>query len=725
MSSAAVKLNRRDFLRTGAAGATGLVIGFYLPGNAEAKIASGAGTGSAAAVAAQFAPNAWIRIGADDSVLIVIDKSEMGQGVVTSLSMLVAEELECNWNQVRFEFAPADKAYINPLFGVQGTGGSTSVRASWKPLLTAGATAREMLIEAAAQKWGVEKSACRAEKSFVINTASNARASYGSLAEAASKLTAPKDVKLKDPKDFSLVGKPTKRLDTPDKTNGRAQFGIDARSPGMLHAVVARCPVFGGKVVRFDATKAKAVAGVQQVVQISDGIAVVADNTWSAIQGRSALDVKWDEGPNATLNSAGIRKLFADHLAQPGVVARKEGDAATALAGAAKKIEATYEVPYLAHATMEPMNCAAHVRADGCDVWVPTQFQGVNQPTAAKVAGLKPEQVNIHTTYLGGGFGRRAEPDFVIEAVEISKAVAAPVQVTYTREDDMQHDFYRPSSLIQFAAGLDADGWPVAWTARIACPSIMSWFFPGSVKNGLDSSSVEGVVDMAYAIPNILIDYQLTEPGIPCGFWRSVGNSQNGFFSESFADEVAAASGKDPYEFRRHLLAKQPRHLAALELAATKAGWGKPLPAGRFRGIAVVNSFASYVAQVAEVSVNRSEGSVRVHRVVCAVDCGRTVNPDTIAAQMEGGIVFGLTAALKGAITIDRGRVEQSNFNDYDMLRMSEMPEVEVHIVPSQNPPGGIGEPGTPPIAPAVCNAIFAATGKRIRKLPISSGDLA
>jgi len=718
MSSMRVKVDRREFLKGAAAGATGLVIGFYLPNRLEARAAG-------AAALAPFAPNAWIRVGTDDTVTLVIDKSEMGQGVVTSLSMLMAEELECDWKKIHTVFAPAAKEYVNPIFGLQGTGGSTSVRGMWTPLRKAGAQAREMLIAAAAAKWGVDQTMCHAEDGQVIHTQTKQRLSYGSLVQAAGNLPVPGEVKLKETKQFRILGKAMKRLDSADKTCGRAEFGIDVRQPGMLHAVVARCPVFQGKVASFNADKAKAVRGVKQVVQISSGVAVVADNTWSAMRGRDALEIKWEEGPNASLTSAAIRKILEEGASKPNpAVARKEGDVTTGLASAAKKIEAVYESPFLAHATMEPMNCTAHVRADWCDIWAPTQFQTVNQMTAGKIAGLQPERVNIHTTYLGGGFGRRAEQDFVIEAVEISKAVGAPVQVTWSREDDIQHDFYRPASYSRFAAGLDADGWPVAWSNRIACPSIMSRFFPGSVKNGLDESSVEGAADLPYAIPNILVDYQLTETGIPVGFWRSVGHSQNAFFSECFLDELAAASGKDPYEFRRRLLQKAPRHLGVLELAATKAGWGEALPAGRYRGIAVLSSFGSYVAEVAEVSVDKKNGEVRVHHVVCAVDCGSTVNPLTIEAQMQSGIVFGLTAALKGAITINKGRVEQGNFDDYQMLRINEMPKIEVYVVPSDQPPSGIGEPGTPPIAPAVCNAIFAATRKRIRQLPIRPEEL-
>jgi len=715
--SAAGTLDRREFLKKTTTGGTALLVGFYLPGKFQAL--------AAAPRPEPVAANAWVRIAPDDTVTILIDKSEMGQGVVTSLAMLLAEELEFDWKKVKTEFAPAAPAYFNPVFGVQGTGGSTSVRASWGPLTKAGAAAREMLIAAAAQQWYVDASSCHVENGAVVHSATGKRLTYGTLAERAAKMPVPVNPPLKDSKNYKYIGKPTKRLDTPTKITGKAQFGIDVRLPNIQHAVVARCPVFGGRVKGFDDSKAKAVPGVKRVLQISSGIAVVADNTWSAMEGRRALQITWDEGPNAANSSDAIRKLYLAAAEKPGAIVRKDGDADAALAGAVKKVEAAYEVPFLAHATMEPMNCAADVRADSCDIYAPTQFQTINQMTGAGITGLKPEQVRIHTTFLGGGFGRRAEQDFIAEAVQISKGIGAPVQVTWSREDDIQSDYYRPAAYSKLTGGLDADGWPVAWKSRIVGPSIMSRFFPGSVKNGIDESSVEGQANSKYGIPNFLVEYALTEAGVPVGFWRSVGNSHNGFITESFVEELAHAGGKDPFEFRRKLLANAPRHRGVLELAAEKAGWGKPLPAGVTRGIAVVESFGSYVAEVAEVSVNRKSGEVKVHRVVCAVDCGRTVNPNTIEAQMEGSIVYGLTAALKGRITIAKGRVEQSNFHDYEMLRINETPKTEVYIVPSNDPPGGVGEPGTPPIAPAVCNAIFAATGKPIRRLPIRAEDLA
>jgi isoquinoline 1-oxidoreductase subunit beta len=709
-------VNRREFLKKSASASAGLIIGFYLPGKNE--VLAGIPTKEGTTI------NAWVQIAPDDSVTMQIDKSEMGQGISTALAMILAEELDLDWTKIRAKFAPAAPEYFNPVFGLQGTGGSTSIRGSWEPLAKAGASAREMLVATAAKRWGVAAEACHTEASTVVQTATGKRLGYGSLVEEAAKLPVPVNPKLKDAKNYKYIGKPTRRIDSLVKVNGKAEFGIDVRRPRMLHAVVARCPVFGGKAKSFDASKANAVRGVKNVVQISTGVAVIADNTWSAMEGRRALQINWDEGANAQNSTEAIRKLYHERVEQTGAIARKDGDADAAMAGAAKKVEAIYEVPFLAHATMEPMNCTADARADGCDVYAPTQFQTINQLTAAKIAGLKPAQVRIHTTYLGGGFGRRAEQDFVIEAVELSKAMSAPVQVTWSREDDMQSDFYRPAVLVKLTAGLDGSGNVVAWKNRIVGPSIMSRFFPGSVKNGIDESSVEGIATLKYGVPNFLVEYVMTDPGVPVGFWRSVGNSHNGYIAECFVDEMAKAAGKDPVDFRRALLAKQPRLLGVVNLAADKAGWSTPLPAGHYRGIAVVESFGSFVAEVAEISLDRKGGTVRVHKVVAAVDCGRHVNPETIRAQIEGGIIYGLTAALKGEITIANGRVEQSNFNDYDVLRINETPQVEVHIVESNDGPGGIGEPGTPPIAPAVCNAIYSATGKPVRRLPIKAEDL-
>ncbi|HEY2017962.1 MAG TPA: xanthine dehydrogenase family protein molybdopterin-binding subunit, partial [Bryobacteraceae bacterium] len=568
------------------------------------------------------------------------------------------------------------------------------------------------LVQAAAQKWGVQPSACRARNNAVMNTATNARLSFGSLAEAASKLPVPANVTLKDPKDFHLIGKPTKRLDTPSKVNGSAAFGIDVRLPGMLYAVIARCPVFGGKATAFDATKAKAVPGVKNVVMVPSGVAVIADNTWSAIEGRRALSVTWNQGPVAAVSTRSITQSFVERTQTPGAVQRKQGDGEAALAGAAKKVEAIYQTPYLAHAPMEPLNCVADVRADSCQVWASTQGQTSARNEAVRITGFKPEAVQVHTRFMGGGFGRRARADYIGEAVEVSKAIGAPVKLTWTREDDMQQDWYRPASYARFAAGLDADGWPLAWTARIACTPF----------GGGSRTSVEGVADIAYAIPHIQVEHHAIDPGIPVSYWRSVGYSQNTFFAESFLDELAAAGGKDPVELRRRLLANNPRLLAALELAAAKAGWGKPLPVGHGRGVALSNNIGSNTVQIAEVSVER--GKVRVHRVVCAVDCGHVVNPAGVEQQIKSGIAFGLSA-LKNGITIDQGHVEQGNFHQYDVLRIDEMPAVEVYLVPSQAAPGGIGEASTPGIAPSVANALYAATGKRIRSLPIRPEDLA
>jgi isoquinoline 1-oxidoreductase beta subunit len=689
-----MRIDRRDFLRTAAGG---LLIGFSLPSRLRSDVAA-------------TKLNAFVHVGTDDFVTLFIHKAEMGQGTVTSLSMLLAEELECDWKKIRTEFPGVSREY-GPF---QGVVGSASIRSSWDSLRKAGATARQMLIEAAAKRWGVDPSACRAENSSVMNTGSGGKLSYGSLAEDAGKLTAPANVILKDRSQFRLIGKPMRRLDTPSKTNGTATFGIDVRRPGMLYAVVERCPVFEGKVVGFDASKTKQVPGVKNVIQISSGVAVLADNTWNAMEGRRALAVQWDEGPAATMNSARLSQIFADKIQQPGAVARKDGDAPAAITSAAKRIEATYEVPFLAHAPMEPMNCTADVRADSCEVWASTQMQTSARDAAVKITGLKPENVQVHTEFMGGGFGRRGQVDFINEAVEISKAAGIPVKVTWSREDDLQHDLYRPASACRFAGALDADGWPVAVTARIACPPF------GGLRDGVSRTGVEGISTMPYAIDHFLCEYHAIDAGIPVNYWRSVGYSQNTYFMESFLDELAAAGGKDPVELRLRLLAKVPRLQAAFKLAADKAG---PLPAGRARGVSVVNNVGSFTAQLVEISV--SEAKFRVHRVVCAVDCGQVVNPSGVEQQIQSAIVFGLTAALKTGITIDRGRVQQENFHQYEVLRIDEMPVIEVHIVPSTAAPGGIGEAGTPGIAPAVTNALFAITRKRVRQLPIRPADLA
>ena len=712
-------LTRREFVET----TTGLVIAFTLPWRAEA--APGISD-------APFAPNAWLRINTDGIVTLTVDKSEMGQGSQTGLAQILADELEADWSSVRLGPVPENPAGWSRRMS---TGGSTAIHGSWDVLRKAGATAREMLISAAAVAWDVDRAGCRAEAGAVIHAPTKRRLPYGKLAARAATLPVPHDVPLKDPKDFRLIGTRATRLDTPAKVDGSAVYGIDVTLPGLLVASIERCPVFGGTIKRYDATQAKALPGVRAVVELEPspwtgkdgawgvgcaaGVAVVADTYWHAFQGRKALEIEWNEGEAASIDSEGIRAELARLADRAGVEAKKVGDHAAALTGAAQRVEAVYEVPFLHHATMEPMNCTAHVRADGggCDVWAPTQNQTRAQEVAAELAGLPKEQVRVHTTFLGGGFGRRLESDYVSEAVRVSKAVGAPVKVIWTREDDTHHGFYRPASYNRFAAGLDAAGNPVAWTHRIVGTPIRIKF--GPLAKGLDGSLVDGAEDLPYAIPNLLVD-QVTADflPIPRGFWRSVGISHNAFVTECFLDEVAAAAKKDPYELRRALLKDQPRQLRTLDLVAEKAGWGSPLPAGRGRGIALAEWQPTVCAQVAEVSV-AADGAVRVHRVVCAVDCGPAVNVGQIEAQMQGGIVYGLTAALYGEITIDRGRVQQGNFNDYRMMHVDEMPVVEVHVVPSTEKQGGIGEPSVGPIAPAVCNAIFAATGKRIRKLPI------
>ncbi|HEY6764040.1 MAG TPA: xanthine dehydrogenase family protein molybdopterin-binding subunit [Candidatus Sulfotelmatobacter sp.] len=715
------ELNRRAFLKTSVAAGGGLLIGLYV------SFPGGKLLGQAAKPAPPLVPFAFVKIAPDETVTIISAHSEMGQGVYTSLPMLLNEELEADWSKIRVESAPVDAVYNSPMFGIQMTGGSTTTASEWDRYRKVGAAARMLLITAAAQNWKVSADSCEAQNGFVIHKATSRRASYGSLAEAAARLPVPANVELKEPEEFTLIGKPKRRLDTPSKANGSAQFGLDVHFPGLMTAVIERSPVFGGKVVSFDASEAKQIPGVKDVVQIPSGVAVVAEGFWAAKQGREKLKIQWDEGENANISTTQMLADFSAQSASPGTVAKKIGDPASAMASAAKKITAEYDVPYLAHAMMEPLNCVVDLRSDSCEIWTGTQFETVDRKRAAEIAGLPLEKVQIHTTLLGGGFGRRANPasDFVVEAVHVAKAAKVPVKVVWTREDDLRGGLYRPMWHDRFAAGLDSAGNPVAWTHTIVGQSIMTGtlFESFGIKDGIDSASVEGAADLLYGIPNLQVDLHSPKIGVPVQWWRSVGHSHTGFSTEGFFDEVAHAGGKDPYKLRRTLLAKQPRMLAVLDLASEKAGWGKPLPAGHGRGIATHFSFDSYVAQVVEASVGK-DGTVKVHRVVCAVDCGRVVNPNTVVAQMEGGIIFGLTAALKTEITLEKGRVQQRNFHDYPMLRMQECPTIEVHIVPSKQDPTGVGEPGVPPVAPALTNAIFAATGKRIRRLPVRASDL-
>ena len=706
-------MTRRQFVKVGTLAGGGLLLACHIPFGSRDALAAGDET---------FAPNAFLRIGRDESVTVIVNKSEMGQGVYTSLPMLVAEELCCDWEKVRFQPAPVAPAYNHSQFGpIMVTGGSTSVRSEWERLSRAGAAAREMLITAAAQEWQVNPSACRAENG-VVHGPGGKKASFGNLVATAAKLPVPKEPTLKTGAK-NLLGKPLHRLDSPAKINGTAVFGIDVAVPGMLTAVIARPPVFGGTVKSYDASKTLAAPGVTQVVAVDAGVAVVADSFWSAVKGREMLQVVWEEGDGAKVSTSTMREEYARLAGTPGLVARKEGDAPALLAKADKRFEVEYEVPYLAHAPMEPLNCFVDLKKDRCLIRTGSQFQTVDRNAAARVAGLTPEQVTLETTFLGGGFGRRActGSDYVVEAVQVAKAVKSPVKVIRTREDDMRAGYYRPLWYDRMSACLNDSGMPQAWQHRIVGQSIVAGtpFESAMVKDGIDDTSVEGAANTPYAIPNLQVELHSPRNAVPVLWWRSVGHSHTAFVMESFLDELATATGKDPYQYRRALLLKHPRHLKVLETAAKKADWGVPLPKGRGRGIAVHESFGSFVAQVAEVSLD-AKGVITVHRVVCAVDCGRIVNPDTIMAQMESGITFGLSAALYGAITLKNGRVEQGNFDDYPLVRMPTMPKVEVHIINSDEPPGGVGEPGVPPIAPAVANALFAAAGARVRSLPMT-----
>lgn len=666
--------------------------------------------------------NPFIRISPDETITLIVNHSEMGQGVYTALPMLAVEELECDWTKIKVEAAPVDPVYNSPRYGIQLTGGSSSLASEWERLRMAGAEARERLVAAAAELWSVDKKSCHAENGAVIH-ASGKRFTYGQLVKKAAMLPEIEDVKLKDPSLFKIIGHSTRRIDTRKKTEGSAVFGIDTYIPGMLTAVVARPPVFGAKVLSFKADKAMAFPGVRKVVQVPSGVAVVADGFWPASQAREALEIIWDEGPVASVSTEKMRAQYSALAKQSGVVAKQKGNTEQALQQASKKICAEYEVPYQAHAAMEPLNCLVDLQTDSCEIWTGTQAQTWDRDAAARITGLPPNRVIIHTTLLGGGFGRRGNPhsDFVTEAVQVAKEVEQPVKVIWTREDDMQGGWYRPMWFNRITGGLDAKGKITAWHHTIVGQSIRAGTpFESKVNDGLDTASVEGAANTPYSIPNLFVDLHSPKIGVPVQWWRSVGHSNTAFVVESFIDELAHAANKDPYTFRHQMLGDYPRHRAVLELAAEKAGWRDSLSGERGRGLAVHSSFGSFVAQVAEVSVS-SEGKVRVHRVVCAVDCGRVTNPDTVKAQMEGGIVFGLTATLHCAITLKDGRVDQHNFNDYPMLTIKEMPKVEVFIVPSNEVPTGVGEPGVPPIAPAVTNAVFNLTGKRIRRLPIQA----
>ncbi len=717
------ELSRRRFLQGGAAAGVGLVIGVRaalavpqpLPGRA------------AAATPGTVAPNAFVRVAPDNTVTVIAKHIEFGQGTYTGLATIVAEELDADWAQVRVESAPADASrYNNLLFGqVQGTGGSTAIANSWEQLRKAGATARAMLVAAAAREWGVPAREIRVEKGVVSHAGSGRRATFGELATTAAALTPPADVPLKDPKDFTLVGTRVPRVDSKAKSDGTARFTIDVYLPDMLTAVIKRPPRFGAQVKAFDAAPAKVVPGVTDVVQVPAGVAVLARNTWAALRGREALRIQWDESAAERRGSAELFAAYRELVQQPGLPARKDGDATAAIGGAARTLEAVYEFPYLAHAPMEPLDCVVQVKAGACEAWAGSQLQTVDHQVVAGALGLPPEKVALHTMLAGGSFGRRATPngDVAGEAATIVKAIGGrqPVKLIWTREDDIRGGRYRPLYVHRIRAGLDGSGTVVGWEHRIAGQSILTgtFFEPVMVKNGIDSTSVEGASTLPYAIPNLTVELHTTEVGVPVLWWRSVGSTHTAFSTEAFLDELAHAAGQDPVDFRRGLLRNHPRHLGVLELAAQRAGWGSALPPGRARGVAVHESFNSVVAQVAEVSLG-TDGLPRVERVVCAVDCGVAVNPDVIQAQMEGGIGYGLAGAMFSEVVLEGGRVKQSNFHDYRPLRIEEMPAVEVHVVRSAEPPTGVGEPGVPPIAPAVANALFQLTGQRVRRLPFA-----
>jgi isoquinoline 1-oxidoreductase beta subunit len=708
--------SRRTLLKGGLA--AGFTLAFHLPVRAANEPEQAPDTTSG-----KFAPNAFIRIDRSGTTTLVMPQVEMGQGVYTAIPMILAEELDADFSKVELKHAPPDeKLYANPMLGVQATGNSNSVRAFWKPLRQAGAATRAMFVQAAARQWQVDPASCTAANSIVTHAASGRTLGYGDLVDAAAALPVPQDPPLKNPKDFTLIGKPLKRLDTPAKTNGSAIYGIDAMLPGMKFATLAACPVLGGKVAKVDDSTAKAVPGVRQIVVLDDIVAVVGDHMWAAKQGLDALKITWDEGPNAKISSADIWADLRAASKKDGVVAKSVGDVAKGLAQG-ERFDAEYELPFLAHATMEPMNCTVQVTLDSCDVWIGTQVMSRVQEYAAKAAGLPIEKVTVHQHLLGGGFGRRLEPDMVESAVHIGKHVDGPVKVVWTREEDIQHDVYRPAYRDTISATL-VDGKIAAWKYRVSGSSVMARWLPVGFANGIDIDAVDSAVDMPYDIANKQIEYVRVEPpAVRTGFWRGVGPNNNVFAVESFMDELARKAGKDPVEFRLSML-DNPRFKAALKLVAEKSGWGQPLPARAGRGVCVQPSFASFIATVVEAEVDE-HGEVKLRRVTSAVDTGIAVNPDIIVAQLQGGLIFGLTAALWGEVTVENGRVQQSNFNDYRMLRIDEVPKIEVHVIKSGEDPGGIGETGATAGPPALRNAIYAATGIALRRLPIDRKALA
>jgi isoquinoline 1-oxidoreductase beta subunit len=709
--------SRRSLLAGGLAG--GFLLAFHLPARAVNEPVQPPDD-----TAGKFAPNAFIRIDSSGKTTLVMPQVEMGQGVYTSISMILAEELDADFSQVTLEHAPpSDKLYGNPMFGIQATGNSNSIRAWWKPLRTASASSRAMLVQAAAQQWQVDPASCTTASSEVMHKASGRRLSYGALAIAANSEVPPKDVPLKDIKDFVLIGKPLKRLDTPDKVNGKAIYGIDAVLPDMKFATLKACPVFGGKVAKVDDGAARKIPGVRKIVVLDDAVAVVGDHMWAAKQGLDAVVIDWDEGPNAGVSSNEIWRNLRAASEKDGAVAKSVGDIKKGLA-IGDKLEASYELPFLAHATMEPVNATVHLKPDSCEIWTGTQVMTRVQAEAAKAAGLPIEKVIVNNHLLGGGFGRKLEPDMVIAAVRIAKHVDGPVKVVWTREEDVQHDVYRPAYRDTIAATLSG-GKILGWKYKVSGSSIMARWFPPGFQNGVDIDGVDSAIDIPYDIPNLHVEFVRAEPpAVPTGFWRGVGPNNNVFAIECFMDELARKAGKDPIEFRRSMLGKQPRFLAALNLAAEKSNWGQPVPARVGRGVCVQPSFASFIATVVEAEVDE-QGEVHLRRVTCAVDTGIAVNPDTVMAQLEGGLIFGLTAALYGEITIEKGRVQQSNFNDYRMLRIDQAPKIDVHVIRSGEAPGGIGETGVTAGPPALRNAILAATGIALRRLPIDRSLIA